>query len=340
MAFTRRDAVVGLSAGLSALTLPRVALAAADAGPAPGTLSNSAASPAAKALYRYLWSIYRRHTLTGQQESVWTSGGATVELDYIRTVTGKLPAVLGLDYIDPADNANVNDRATAWYRGGGIPTICWHWGAPDVGTGYENSKKDFDVAAALRPGTPQNRAMMRDMADVADHLAVLRDRDVPVLWRPFHEFSGDWFWWGKHGPAALKSLWALMYGYFTRTRALNNLIWVAGYAGQNMDPAWYPGRATVDVAGADIYVDDHGNLATMFGQVRRIVGDSVPICLHECGPIPDPAGLGPDADWLYFLVWHTKWIMDGKLNPPDQLRAAYASQRYLTKDELGSFKPA
>ena len=297
-------------------------------------MSNPNASPAARQLYAYLWSQYGRTTLTGQQEQGSGPTNPNGELDYLQRVTGKLPAILGLDYIDPRDNDAVNDRATDWARSGGIVTLCWHWGAPDIGTGYENSKKDFDVAAALKPGTPQNVAIMRDMTEVSRLLQVLQDRGVPVLWRPFHEFSGDWFWWGKHGPDAFKALWALMYDQFTRVHRLNNLIWVLGWAGQNVDPAWYPGRATVDVAGADIYAKDHGNLAPMFAQVKAIVGDTLPICLHENGPVPDPTLLGPTADWLWFMTWHTRWLTGADQNTPDQLRRDFASKRYVTKDEL------
>ena len=298
------------------------------------SLSNPKATPAAQRLYTYLWSQYGRKTLTGQQEQGSGPTNPNGELDYLQRVTGKLPAILGLDYIDPRDNDAVNDRATAWARSGGIVTLCWHWGAPDIGTGYENSKKDFDVVAALRPGTPQNLAMMRDMTEVGRLLKVLQDRGVAVLWRPFHEFGGDWFWWGKHGPAAFKALWALMHDQFTRVLGLNNLIWVLAWAGQNVDPAWYPGRATVDVAGADIYANDHGNLGPMFTQVKAIVGDTLPICLHENGPVPDPALLGPNADWLWFMTWHTRWLTGADQNTPDQLRRDFASKRYVTKDEL------
>jgi mannan endo-1,4-beta-mannosidase len=312
----------------SGLALASVGGAARAATP----LSNPRASPQAQALYRFLWSLYGRKTLTGQQEGV--AHATPVELDYIEKTTGRLPAILGLDYIAPRDNHAVNERATAWHRSGGIVTLCWHWGAPDIGAGYENSKKDFDLVAALAPGTPQNLALHRGLATIGDLLTVLRDRKVPVLWRPLHEFSGDWFWWGKHGPAAFKALWALMHEEFTRRRGLDNLIWVLGWAGQNVDPAWYPGRDLVDVGGADIYADDHGNLASLFQAVKAIVGDGVPICLHENGPIPDPAMLGPQADWLWFMTWHTRWLMDPGQNDPQRLRAYYASDRFLTKDEL------
>ena len=222
---------------------------------------------------------------------------------------------------------------------GGIPTICWHWGAPDVGTGYENSKKDFDLPAALVSGTPQYEALNRDLAGVADQLTILRDRDIPILWRPMHEFTGTWFWWGKHGPNALKALWAHMYDYFTNTRGLNNLIWVAGFSGEPR-PEWYPGAAYVDIAGPDTYVKDHGNLASLFAAVHAIVGDTKPICLHECGPVPDPDLLGKAADWLYFMPWTHDFIADQTLNPPEFLSRAYNSKRFITRDEVPNLKNA
>jgi mannan endo-1,4-beta-mannosidase len=319
---TRRQA---LAAAAALAAMPALAATPRRA------LTNLHASPEARRLYRYLWSIYGRRTLTGQQERPLPPRD---ELDYLLRTTGRLPAILGLDFIIPADWDGLHRRALAWHRAGGIVTLCWHWGAPDIGPGYENSKRDFDVGHALLPGTPQHAAMIAQMDAVAGRLARLRDARVPILWRPFHEFSGDWFWWGKHGPAAFGSLWRLMHDRFTRLHRLDNLIWVLGWAGQNVDPAYDPGPATYDVAGADLYVADHGNLAPIFAAVRGIVGDRVPICLHENGPVPDPATLGAAADWLWFMTWHSRWLEDPAQNRPDQLAAFYAAERYLTCDEL------
>jgi hypothetical protein len=299
-------------------------------------LSNPHASPRARKLYSYLWSIYGKQTLTGQQVSAWS--GPRSELEYLQRVTGKQPAILGLDFIEPRQWQFVIDRATRWYlEEGGIPTFCWHWGAPDIGTGYLNAKKDFDLPAALRSGTPQYDALNRDLAGVADQLTILRDRDVPILWRPMHEFTGTWFWWGKHGPEALKDLWHHMHDYFTNTRGLNNLVWVCGFTAEP-SLAWYPGAAYVDIAGPDTYVKDHGNLAPLFLAVEDIVGETKPICLHECGPIPDPALLGRDSEWLYFMTWTHNWIADEALNPPDFLKRAYNSERFITRDEVPNLR--
>jgi hypothetical protein len=67
--------------------------------------------------------------------------------------------------------------------------------------------------------------------------------------------------------------------------------------------------------------------------VKVIVGDTADL-LHENGPTPDPALLGPQADWLWFMTWHTCWLMDPAQNDPARLKAYYPSERYLTEDEL------
>lgn len=300
-----------------------------------GQLTDREAIPAARSVYTYLCDIWQQKTLTGQQESYWR-GGPTHELDYIEKVTAKLPAVLGLDYLAPTENAGVNARAIDWYHKGGIVSICWHWGNPMIAPGYEASKIYFDVQAGLTEGTPENKAFMRDMNDIADLLTKLQNAGVPVLWRPFHEFTGDWFWWGKVGPTLFKKLWVFMYEYFTNVRGLHNLIWVLGYtASPAPDAAWYPGRQYVDIIGADTYVKDHGPLGDLYAQVLDIGGPDLPIALHECGPIPDPDFLkAAGADWLYFLTWHTSFIDDGKTNPPEFLRRVYQSEQYITRDEL------
>lgn len=298
-------------------------------------LSNPHPSREAATVFQYLVDGYGKRTLTGQQESTWASGGARHELDFIRDTTGKLPAILGLDYIDPKDYDALNLRAEKWYKEeGGIVTICWHWGAPDIGTGYKNSQKYFDVEAALREGTPQNKAMMRDLDIIAGKLAVLRDRGVPVLWRPFHEFSGTWFWWGMSGHENFKRLWILMHDYYTVTKGLNNLVWVLGYSGEP-DAKFYPGDAYVDIAGADTYVKDHGALKPLYDRMVAIVGPKRPVALHENGPIPDPDLVAREgANWSYFMTWHTNFVTDGKSNSVEDLRRAYGHPRYVTKDRL------
>ncbi len=110
---TRRTTLTGLAAlGLT----PASALAAT---PPARTLANAEASAGARTLYDYLWSQYGRHTLTGQQEQGYNLANAQRELAYLQRVTGRAPAILGSNYIEPRDHARFNARALAWGAGDG-----------------------------------------------------------------------------------------------------------------------------------------------------------------------------------------------------------------------------
>ena len=154
----------------------------------------------------------------------------------------------GADLITESANNNEIQNLINWWKAGGIPTLMWHWGAPGVGEGYENSKAEIDINRCFQEGTVEYNEMWRELKLKADHLQVLRDAHVPVLWRPLHELNGNWFWWGKKGPEQFKRLWITMYNYFVHDRGLNNLIWVLCYTG-SPDGAWYPGDQYVDIAG-------------------------------------------------------------------------------------------
>jgi len=312
--------------GLTALLLALVQFTYAWDRP----LSNPEASPEAKALQAYLCSLEGKAILSGQQEVPHPGREDCDELNYIQATTGKLPAVLGLDYID---YNNVTERALDWSQRGGIVCLCWHWGAPGQGMGFKASQGKVDLGEVLRPGSELNRQLLADMDRTAMELIRLRDAGVPVLWRPFHEMNGGWFWWGKGGPEPLKALWRLMYERYTRLHKLNNLIWVFGYTSKP-DPAWYPGDAYVDIAGADDYKE--GAHRAMYDAVVRIAGNGLPVAYHECGPIPDPAELAAKGPaWAWFLTWHTIHVKTQ--NTPEYLKHVFNHPYVITLDKLPRF---
>ena len=78
----------------------------------------------------------------------------------------------------------------------------------------------FDAANATVEGTWANKVFTSDMAAVAGYLKLLKDAGIPVLWRPFHEAAGKWFWWGKDA-ASHKAMWIAMFNYF-KAQGLDN----------------------------------------------------------------------------------------------------------------------
>jgi len=289
-------------------------------------LSNKKASKQAKALYNYIQDMYGKKILSGQMVSGWGFD----ELKYIQDSTGKLPAIRGGDFIDSVKNKKEVKEAKAWWKRGGIPTLMWHWGAPGIGNGYVNSKKEVDIDKCFEEGTPEYKAFWKELKEKAKLLKKLKRARVPVLWRPFHELNGDWFWWGKKGPDSFKRLWTTMYNYYVHKKRLNNLIWVLCYSGKP-DSAWYPGREYVDIAGADTYGPKSIHL-DMYKKVEAIAGPVMPIPFHECGIPPDPVQcMAQGAKWSWFMEWHTSFIR--KVNT-DYLKYIYNNDLTITLDKV------
>ncbi|MBQ7981361.1 MAG: hypothetical protein IJ305_07130, partial [Oscillospiraceae bacterium] len=212
-------------------------------------LANPNADVNTKKLYDYINDVYSTAIITGQQESTWM-GTPDYEMNYIFDKTGKYPAIRGLDFMNN-DFDGVVERAIEWHDKGGIVTICWHTGV--IGSGYQESKDDNpDFEKLLTEGTDEYNAMMKSWDEAAVALQELRDAGVPVLWRPFHEFDGQWFWWGKGGKENFKKLWQMMYDRYTNEFGLTNLIWVLGYSGE-VKKDWYPGDEYCDIIGSDTY---------------------------------------------------------------------------------------
>ena len=281
-------------------------------------------TPEAKAVLKYIQQVFGKKILAAQH------GGVLTRAEYVFSVTGKYPAIWGTDLI----NRNGDDRNFAFvtdvWKRGAIPTVMWHWGAPTLGDGYEQSKGKIDVNQCFIEGTPENKAMWVDLKSRADFLTRLRDAKVPVLWRPYHECSGGWFWWDKSGGEPFKKLWKTMYDYFTKERGLNNLLWVLGFCG-TPKPTYYTGEGTYDILGGDIYAKA-GPYADLYGKVKTIGGGTkTPICLHECGvpPVPEQCQEAK-ALWSWFMVW------DSFIQGVDKtlLKSIYASDLTITLDKL------
>lgn len=288
-------------------------------------LSNVNADEKTQKVYEYLCDNFGEKMLSAQQESTWM-GSADYEMDIIEEATGKLPAIRGLDFMN-GDFRGVVERAKEWDSKGGLVTICWHTGIN--GKGYNESlgdKPNFD--ALLTEGTPEYNEMIKNWDKAAVALCELRDAGIPVLWRPFHEFDGGWFWWGKKGGDNFIKLWKMMYDRYTNEFGLTNLIWVLGYSGE-VKSGWYPGDEYCDIIGSDTY--DNSTNAKAWKKLTQL-NTGKPMAFHECGNVPSVDKFIADEDlWLWFMVWHTDYISN---QDKDNLREVYNSESVITLDEL------
>ncbi len=288
-------------------------------------LTNPNAIPEAAATYNFIWDMYGNYIISGQQES--PSSSAT-ELNEIFSATGQTAALRCFDFIND-DFEGVTRRAATWWELGGLVSICWHMGTPPDGIGYESSKGYFDLKNGLTEGTTEYACLISEFDKAVPYLSQLQEAGIPVLWRPFHECDGGWFWWSKGGKDSFIALWRLMYDYYTNKCHLNNLIWVCGFSNQiSKNADWYPGDEYVDIFGADIYASTNGPQKGLYDYCYAIVGDRKPICLHENGPIPDPEQLkAQGVKWSWFNTWHSEWL---RKNDKDYLKSVYNNDYVIT----------
>ena len=281
-------------------------------------------------LMTFLRSIEGQKILLAQQESP-RRGFADRENEWIFAVSGGLPAMRGLDFIHD-DYDGVVERALRWRDRGGLVTICWHTGVE--GNTYPASKEENpDWEKLLTPGTEEWSLLHRRWDDAAAALRRLQAEEVPVLWRPFHEFDGKWFWWGKGGGEAFRALWKEMREYLEKEHGLNSLIWVLGYA-DDVLPGWEVDPALFDIAGSDTYRGEtvHGEA---FRRLRKLYPGK-PLAFHECGLIP-PAGAFHEEKcvWSWIMPWHGNNLMS---NHPDRIREVYRDERMISLSRLAEYK--
>ena len=293
------------------------------------------ATPQARKLLCYLYSQYGNHIISGQQESTWV-GGADYEMNYIHNNTGKYPAIRGQDM---GDSSNFGSRALSWWKSGGIPMVSYHMGSPSQGTdGYAGSQMSANINQALSSGTADNKRLTQRLDAWAAQLKIVQNGGGAVILRPWHEAGGTWFWWSKEGGAQYVRLWKFTFNYLTKTKGIHNLVWLHPYNG-SPNGSFYPGKAYVDIGGADTYASNHGPLTSLFTNTKSIYGNTVPVALHENGPIPDPGQLqSAGARWVLFNTWHTTWLTDTSKNPISTLRAVYTSSYVVTRDEVPNLK--
>ena len=127
------------------------------------------------------------------------------------------------------DKSVLVTEAGNWYNQNGLVTICWHWRDPLRTTEeFYTSNTTFDVSKIDITTSPEYQAMVADIDIVAGYLKQLDNEKIPVLFRPLHEASGGWFWWGAKGPGPCKTLWRLMYDRLVNYHKLKNLILPSG----------------------------------------------------------------------------------------------------------------
>jgi mannan endo-1,4-beta-mannosidase len=304
---------------------------------------NPNASPEAKTVLRYLYEINGKYILSGQHNYNQDLNRFS---DSAKAITGKYPAVWGSDFIwnGVHDNgqAIVNEAINKW-KNGYLVTLMWHQGRPtdDPPFGWKESIQgkltDAQWTELTTPGSDLNKRWLAQIDSIAFYLKELRDAHVPVLWRPYHEMNGVWFWWGnKKGEDGIARLWRMMYDRYTNYHKLNNLLWVWGANGLRDLPEdeayayrdFYPGAGYVDVLGADIYHFDYEQKD--YNDLLAVANGKI-IALTETGELPNLTILKAQPKWAWFLVWTSFLWTDNK---PGRVKEIYLRPETLSHEDV------
>lgn len=307
------------------------------------TLVTANPTKEANALYQFFRNNYGKKIISGVS--------STEEVNWLKTNTGKEPAIVGLDFLHCFrgynwynNNTPVNDAKTWWDRNG-IPVFLWHWRDPSRATESFYTKSSgnpdgttFDVSKINDPASPEYKAMLNDIDSVSGLLQKLQLQNVPIIWRPLHEAAGGWFWWGAKGAQPLKKLYQVMYDRMVNYHGLKNLIWV--WTREPNDEAWYPGDAYVDIVGRDMYKKgDHSSQINEFDALNVLYNKKKMIAYTECGSMPDVANLISDkAAWMWFMTWNGDYTRNAEHNSLDLWKKMFASEYVITLDEMPSLK--
>jgi mannan endo-1,4-beta-mannosidase len=188
-------------------------------------------------------------------------------------VCGDYPAVFGWDLggietgskynLDSVPFSDIAKYAVDVHSKGGINTFSWHCINPLTG-GNAWDVKTPGVVKSILPGGANNDRFNMWLDNVAAFLSSLKDKNgdpIPVIFRPFHEQTGSWFWWGRKlcTKEEFRQLWQYTFKYLGETKNVHNLVYGFSTGGDFSNTREfsdrYPGDSYVDIVGFDSYQD-------------------------------------------------------------------------------------
>ncbi len=290
-------------------------------------VSDKLASPEAIHLMKRIQSLSKKGIMFGHQDALaygigWKAD--TFRAD-IHDVSGDFPAVFGWDLGHITDSVNIDSvsfsRMKQWamevHRRGGINTYSWH--ERNIATGGNT----WDITPSIDqilPGGSKHETFCQRLDLLADFFNSLKTPEgklIPVVFRPFHEMNGGWFWWGIKSctPEQYQALFQFTVNYLRNEKNLHQLIYV--YSPNDFESRedylkWYPGDSYVDILGVDDYYNFHSPEG--ISEVKRQVKILSELSLEKSKPIAiSETGYETLSDTVWFTQTLLKAITDDSI---------------------------
>lgn len=230
-----------------------------------------------KNLYNNLKLLLNKGIMFGHQDDLaYGVGWKYVDgKSDVKEVTGDYPAIYGFELghleinqpvnLDSVPFDKIKQYISIAYKRGGVITLSWHLNNPLTG------KTAWDPApgtvASILPGGSKHELYKTWLDKIATFILSLKGNNgeyIPIIFRPFHELNGNWFWWGKDhcSPEEFKQLWHFTISYLRDTKNVHNLLYAYNtdkFFSKEEYLVKYPGDEWTDILGFDIYQRTNGS---------------------------------------------------------------------------------
>lgn len=284
-------------------------------------------------MYYNLRQIARYNTLFGMQDATgygvgWTGNNFRSDVE---DVCGSLPALCSWSVKDVALGQGFNDlgeRIRYIYNKGGINTLEWHMDNPYGGDFYweNNPYPDSNVVRSILPGGVNHLSWRNQLDNIALFLKTLKGEkgeSIPVIFRPWHEHTGDWFWWGTAHCSVdeYKLLWQFTVNYLTDDKQVKNVLFAFSpdrFYTKAKYLQRYPGDQYIDIFGFDDYgdVSNVTGIENLLSQLRHLVEMA-----EQREKIPALTETGLER--ITNHTWFTQFMLEPIKNDPIAKRIAY-----------------
>jgi hypothetical protein len=290
-------------------------------------------------LYRSMLKLQQQGLMFGHQDALPYGYGWVYEegRSDVKDVSGDYPAVYGWELghlelgdaysLDSVHFYKIQEGIKTVYNRGGISTISWHLRNPLTGgTSWDVSSKK--VVASILPGGAKHQVYLQYLEKLSDFLLSLKTEEgtyIPVIFRPFHEHTGSWFWWGKNLSSVedYKALWRFTVTYLRDTRNIHHLLYAYStdrFQTQEEYLERYPGDDIIDMLAFDLYdrsPDFPVTLKNCAAIVSRLAAER-----NKIAAVSEAGGpIAKNTEWWtkvlleslqpynlsYVLVWRNPW---------------------------------